>query len=163
MMTIQGILKGLPGWLLLAFLAAAAGGLGSANAPEFYSQLTLPRWAPPAWLFGPVWSVLYLMMGIASWLVWRAGGWRAASVALTLYSIQLVVNALWSWLFFAWQLGALAFVDIVVLWLLLAATLVTFWRVSRLAGVLLVPYLGWVSFATALAWSAWRMNPSLLG
>lgn len=156
-------LRGLLGWLALAFVAAAIGGLGSANAPDFYGQLSLPDWAPPAWLFGPVWSLLYLMMGIASWLVWRVGGFKSARVALILYSIQLVVNTLWSWLFFAWQSGLLAFVEILLLWLLIVATLISFLKISRLAAALLVPYLLWVSFATALAWNSWQMNPALLG
>lgn len=150
-------------WLVLAFVAAALGGLGSASAPDFYAQLNLPDWAPPAWLFGPVWSALYLMMGVASWLVWRDGGIRKARLALSLYLLQLVINSLWSWLFFTWNLGALAFVEIVVLWFLLLATIVLFRTHNLLASLLLVPYLAWVTFATALAWNAWRMNPTLLG
>jgi len=156
-------LPGLFGWLLLAFAAAAVGGIGSADAPEFYALLDLPAWAPPAWLFGPVWTTLYLMMGVASWLVWCEGGFAKARLPLLFYLVQLVVNSLWSWLFFAWRIGSLAFLEIVILWLLLVATLLLFWRTRRLAGLLLVPYLGWVSFASALAWTAWRMNPGLLG
>ena len=151
------------GWLLLAFVAAGLGGLGSASAPDFYAQLSLPGWAPPAWLFGPVWSALYLMMGIASWLVWRDGGFRKARLALSLYLLQIGINSLWSWLFFAWNLGALAFVDIVILWFLLLATIVLFRQHNLLASLLLIPYLAWVTFATALAWNTWRMNPALLG
>ena len=101
-------------------------------------------------------------MGIAAWLVWRVDGFRASRAALTLFLVQLAVNALWSWLFFAWQLGALAFADIVVLWLLIVATLVSFWRVRPLAGILLLPYLLWVSIATALNFSLWHLNPNVL-
>jgi tryptophan-rich sensory protein len=151
------------GWLLLAFFAAGLGGLGSASAPDFYGQLNLPGWAPPAWLFGPVWSALYLMMGIASWLVWREGRFHKARLALTLYLLQLGINSLWSWLFFAWHLGAWAFVEIVILWFVLLATLVSFRTHNVLASLFLIPYLAWVTFATALAWSAWHMNPALLG
>jgi benzodiazapine receptor len=149
-------------WLALTFAAAAIGAFASANAPEFYHQLTLPAWAPPAWLFGPVWTLLYLLMGIAAWLVWRERGLAAGGVAITLFLIQLAANALWSWLFFAWQLGALAFVEIVVLWLLIATTIVAFWRVRSIAGALLLPYLAWVTFATALAYTIWRNNLQLL-
>ena len=102
-------------------------------------------------------------MGIAAWLVWRVGGFRVARTALTLFLVQLAVNALWSWLFFGWHLGGVAFADIALLWVLIVATLVAFWRVRPLAGVLLVPYLLWVSFAFALNYSVWQLNPQVLG
>ena len=157
----QGI--GLVGWLLACFAAAAVGGVASANAQGFYQQFDKPSWAPPPWLFGPVWSVLYLLMGIAAWLVWRDRGFAGARNALTLFVVQLAANALWTWLFFAWRRGALAFGEILVLWVLIAATLAAFWRIRPLAGALLVPYLLWVSFATALTFALWRLNPGLLG
>ncbi|WP_420125921.1 TspO/MBR family protein [Longimicrobium sp.] len=157
----QGI--GLAGWLLGSFAAAAVGGVASANAGDFYQQFVRPGWAPPPWLFGPVWSVLYLLMGIAAFLVWRERGWRGARAALTLFVVQLAANALWTWLFFAWRRGALAFGEILLLWVLIAATIVAFWRVKPLAGALLIPYLLWVSFATALTWAVWQMNPAVLG
>ena len=143
--------------------AAALGAIAPANAPEFYAQLTRPDWAPPAWLFGPVWTVLYLLMGIAAWIVWREKGFRGASVALALFLIQLALNSLWSWLFFAWQQGALAFAEIVLLWVLIVATTFTFWRIRPLAGILLVPYLVWVTFAAVLCLAIWRLNPQFLG
>lgn len=152
-------IAGLIGWLALSFFAAAIGGFASFDAQPFYQHLVRPEWAPPAWLFGPVWTVLYALMGIAAWLVWRARGPRTA---LTLFVIQLGVNAVWSWLFFAWHRGAWACVDIVVLWLLIVATLIAFWRVRALAGALLVPYLVWVSFATVLCFATWRLNPGVL-
>ena len=102
-------------------------------------------------------------MGIAAWLVWRVGGFRAARTALTFFLVQLAVNALWSWLFFGWHQGALAFADIVLLWVLIVVTLIAFWRISALAGALLIPYLLWVSFATALNYSVWQLNPQILG
>jgi tryptophan-rich sensory protein len=147
----------------VSFLAAALGGAASIEAGPFYGQLARPDWAPPAAIFGPVWTVLYLLMGVAAWLVWQVGGWRAARAALTLFLVQLAFNALWSWLFFGWHLGALAFVDILLLWALIVATLVSFWRIRPLAGGLLAPYLLWVSFAAALNYSVWRLNPQLLG
>lgn len=154
---------GFIGWLALSFAVAAVGAWASIDAKIFYGQLTQPAWAPPGSVFGPVWTVLYLMMAVAAWLVWRRGGWRANSTALSLFIVQLALNALWSWLFFAWHLGAWAFADILVLWGLIAATLVSFWRVQPLAGALLIPYLLWVSFALALNYSVWQLNPQLLG
>lgn len=148
--------------LLITFLAAAIGGLASAGADVFYEQLVRPAWAPPAWLFGPVWSVLYVLMGIAAWLVWRARGVNGARAALALFGVQLAANALWTWLFFGWRLGALAFAEILILWVLIVCTTVAFWRVRPLAGALLLPYLAWVTFAAALTLATWQMNPQLL-
>jgi translocator protein len=138
------------------------GAVASANAPEFYAQLARPAWAPPAWLFGPVWTLLYLLMAIAAWLVWRERGFRGATFPLGLFFAQLALNSLWSWLFFAWHLGALSVVEIVILWLLIAATTVAFWRVRPLAGALLLPYFAWVTFAAALNYAIWQLNPQLL-
>jgi translocator protein len=156
-------LLGLAAWLGVTFIAAAIGSIASINAGPFYQQLTRPDWAPPAAVFGPAWTVLYTLMGIAAWLVWRRGGFRAAQAPLVLYLVQLGFNALWSWLFFAWRLGALAFAEILLLWVLIVATVVTFWRVRALAAALLVPYLLWVSFASALSYAIWQLNPAVLG
>ena len=153
-------LLGLLGWLLAAFVTAAVGAVASVDAPSFYAQLSKPSWAPPAWVFGPVWTVLYGLMGIAAWLVWRSPGPKRA--ALTLFGAQLVANALWSWLFFAWHRGALAAVEILVLLALIVAMIVAFWRISRVAALLMVPYLLWVAFASLLTWAVWRSNPALL-
>jgi tryptophan-rich sensory protein len=154
---------GLLGWLLASYLAAAVGAIASIRAGAFYAQLARPDWAPPAEVFGPVWTVLYALMAIAAWLVWRVAGFRAARTPLVLFLVQLVVNASWSWLFFAWHLGGAALADILLLWVLVVATLVAFWRVRPLAAALLVPYLLWISFAMALNWSVWQLNPQLLG
>ena len=154
---------GLLGWLLLSFAAAAIGSIASIQAAAFYRQLAQPSWAPPSSVFGPVWSLLYALMGIAAWLVWREGGWRRQRGALGLFVLQLAFNALWSWLFFGWHRGALAFADNVLLWLLIVATVIGFWRVRPLAGALLLPYLAWVGFATALNYAVWHLNPSTLG
>lgn len=154
---------GLVGWLAISFIAAGIGAAASVQASSFYAELVRPSWAPPSAVFGPVWTVLYALMGIAAWLVWRAKGFRAARASLTLFLVQLAVNALWSWLFFGWHWGALAFADILLLWLLIVTTLLLFWRVRLLAGVLLIPYLLWVSFASALCYSVWQLNPQFLG
>ncbi|NNL06688.1 MAG: tryptophan-rich sensory protein [Gammaproteobacteria bacterium] len=159
----QKQILGLFGWFLVSFAASAVGAVASIQARSFYGQLAQPAWAPPPWLFGPVWTILYALMAIAAWMVWRSGGFRANRTALSLFLAQLALNALWSWLFFAWHRGALAFVDILLLWLLIVATLVAFWRVRPLAGALLIPYLFWVSFASALNYSVWQLNPHVLG
>jgi tryptophan-rich sensory protein len=154
---------GLVAWLLASLLAASIGAAASIQAGPFYTQLVRPAWAPLPSIFGPVWTFLYILMALAAWLVWRVDGFRPARTALTLFLLQLALNALWSWLFFGWHRGALAFGDILLLWVLIAATLVAFWRTRPLAGALLVPYLLWVSFAAALNYSVWRLNPQVLG
>ena len=155
-------LLGLFAWLALVVAAAALGGLASADSADFYRQLDRPDWAPPAWLFGPVWSALYLMMAVAAWMIWRVRGFRGAPWALTLFVVQLGLNALWTWLFFAWRLGALSLVEIVVLLALILGTLIAFWRRQRFAALLLMPYLLWVTFAAVLTYSLWARNPGVL-
>lgn len=155
-------LVGLAGWLLVSFAAAGIGAAASIQAAEFYSHLRLPGWAPPASVFGPVWTVLYFLMGISAWLVWARSGANGAYIALTLFIVQLALNALWSWLFFAWKYGGLALVDVTLLWLVVAAMLVAFWRHTKLAGLLLVPYLSWITFAAVLNYSVWQMNREVL-
>ncbi|WP_447555591.1 TspO/MBR family protein [Vreelandella sp. EE22] len=151
---------GLISWLIVAYIAAAIGAVASINAAEFYESLQQPAWAPPTWLFGPMWTTLYGLMGIAAWLAWREPGARPA---LAVFLVQLVLNALWSWLFFVWNLGAISFIGTVALWVLILVTLLMFWRLKTLAGVLLVPYLAWVSLACALTWSVWQLNPQVFG
>jgi translocator protein len=150
--------------LLLLCTAAAAftGAIASVQAADFYQQLAKPAWAPPAAVFGPVWSVLYVLMAVAAWLVVRTRGWPRARPAITLYLAQLALNALWTWLFFRWRLGGAALGEILLLWMLLLLTVRTFWRARRLAGVLLLPYLFWVTFAAALTYAVWNRNPDVL-
>lgn len=154
--------SGLLGWGAITFVVAALGAWASTSAASFYATLALPTWAPPARVFGPVWTLLYAMMALAAWLAWRERGWRGARPALVLYLLQLAVNALWSWLFFGWRLGALAFADILVLIVLVCATIVALARIRPVAAVLLLPYLAWISFASALNFAVWRANPGLL-
>jgi tryptophan-rich sensory protein len=156
-------IKGLAGWLLLTFAAAALGAWASQDAPQFYAQLDKPSWAPPPGVFGPAWTVLYLLMAFAAWLVWRMRGFSTAPRTLALFVVQLAANALWSWLFFGWHLGAAAFAEVLVLWALILATTIAFWKVRRIAGVMLLPYLAWVTFASALTFACWQRNPQLLG
>lgn len=161
--TRQKQIVGLVGWLTVSFAAATIGGAASIQAGPFYTELVRPAWAPPPSIFGPVWTALYVLMGLAAWLVWRVGGFRAAKSALALFLVQLALNSLWSWLFFGWHRGALAFADILFLWVLIVATLICFWRIRPLAGGLMIPYLLWVGFASALNYSVWQLNPQVLG
>jgi tryptophan-rich sensory protein len=149
-------------WVALTAAAGVIGGIASANASTFYGMLDQSAWAPPPAVFGPVWTFLYLLMAVSAWLVWRERGWGRARGALGLFVVQLAFNALWSWLFFAWHRGALAFADIVLLWVSIAATIAAFARVRKAAAWLLMPYLAWVSFAAALNYSVWQRNPQLL-
>lgn len=147
----------------ITLVAAGLGAMGSVSAASFYASLVLPDWAPPATVFGPVWSVLYLLMAWAAWWVWRHRQRPGATAALLLYAAALVPNALWSWLFFDQRLGAWALLDVVVLWLLVAFTVRGFWNVRPVAGALMVPLCLWVSFAAVLNAVVWRANPGLLG
>ena len=147
------------GLILWILVSMTAGVIGSRFAPgEWYAALAKPAWNPPAWVFGPVWSLLYLSMGFASWLVWRREGFQGARIALALFFVQLVLNALWSILFFGMHRPGIAFAEIVVLWLAILATTIAFARRSRTAGLLLLPYLAWVAFAAVLNWELWRLN-----
>lgn len=146
--------------VVLLALAALTFGV-AAFAAQFrpgawYAQLIKPAWTPPDVVFAPVWMLLYAMMALAAWLVWRERGWK--SVAMALYGVQLLLNGVWSWLFFGQHRIAWAALEITVLWLLIIATLVAFWRIRHSAGWLLVPYAAWVGFAVALNVAVWRLN-----
>lgn len=146
------------GLVLWVMLSLSAGAFGSRFEPgAWYAALEKPPWNPPSSVFGPVWTVLYVLMGVAAWLVWERHG-DAARGALTLFVVQLLFNAAWSWLFFGLQSPGLALMDIIVLWVLIAATALVFWRARAIAGMLLLPYLAWVTFATALNFEMWRLN-----
>jgi tryptophan-rich sensory protein len=149
-------------WLAVCFVVAAVGAAASLQAETFYAELVRPDWAPPGTVFGPVWTALYIMMAVAAWIVWQRREIRLARTGLVLFVAQLILNALWSWLFFGWRQGALSFLDIAVLWVLIVATLVCFWRVRPVAGLLLMPYLAWVTFASALNFRIWQLNPFTL-
>jgi translocator protein len=148
---------GLVFWLIVSFAPAW---IGSRFQPgEWYAALAKPALTPPGWVFGPVWTLLYAMMGVAAWLVWKQGSPGAAAGALTLFFLQLGLNTLWSYLFFGLKSPGLALLNIVALWLAILATLMAFSRHSRPAGHLLLPYLLWVSFALYLNLQFWRLNP----
>lgn len=146
--------------LLAVCLGAAA--LGSAatvpRIDEWYAALDKPSWTPPSWVFGPVWTVLYIAMAVAAWLVWRQAGLAAARWPLGLFAVQLGLNVAWSWLFFGLRSPALGLIDILLLWIAIAATLASFWRRTTAAGLLLAPYLAWVTFAAVLNSAIWWLN-----
>lgn len=150
--------------LLLLFVAVTftAAWLGSAVTrpaiPVWYASLQKPEWTPPSWVFGPVWTLLYLMMAVAAWLVWRSRGWSAGLAPLALFAIQLVLNASWSVIFFGLRSPGLAFAEITILWSMVLATTVAFWLTTTPAGLLMLPYLLWVTFAGVLNFSIWRLN-----
>jgi tryptophan-rich sensory protein len=147
------VYAGLAAWILVSL---SAGFFGSRFSPgEWYALLEKPSWNPPGWVFGPVWTILYILMGVAVWLVWKSRGF---SGAVYLFLAQLALNALWSYLFFGINRPGLAFLEILVLWVLILATMLAFRRVSTTAGALMVPYLLWVSFASVLNYALWRLN-----
>ncbi|HQR34946.1 MAG TPA: tryptophan-rich sensory protein [Blastocatellia bacterium] len=151
------------GLLVITGICFAVAGIGSWFMPAalsgWFITLNKPSWNPPNWVFGPVWSMLYLFMAIAAWLVWRQLGWSGAVVPLALFAMQLLLNGAWTGLFFGLRKPWIAFAEIVLLWCAILATLFSFWRVKPLAGWMLVPYLLWVTFAAVLNLTLARMNP----
>lgn len=143
---------------MLACGAAAASGIFF-RPGAWYQNLAKPAWRPPDWLFGPAWLVLYISIAVAGWLIWRHWGADGVELALAVYAVQLVLNALWSAIFFAMRRPDLAFVEVVCLWISIIATIVVFHPVDAGAAYLLIPYACWVSFAAALNFSIWRLNP----
>ncbi len=146
---------------LVGFIAACVGAAlsGAIFRPgDWYERIRKPSWRPPNWLFGPAWTILYGMIAFSGWLVWREAGWAGATIPLTIYFVQLALNALWSALFFGLRRPGLALFEMALLWIGILATIVTFWPIRQDAALLLVPYLAWVSFAFALNLSIWRLN-----
>lgn len=150
-------------WVALIVALAVPQGAGAVgplftvrNIPTWYRSLRRPRLSPPNWVFGPVWTTLYVLMGIASYLVWMQGAGNEA--ALKLYAIQLLLNTLWSVIFFGMKNPRLAFFELLLLWLAIAGTIIAFWPISMWAGILMLPYLAWVSFAGFLNLRIWQLN-----
>lgn len=156
------IIPGIVLWGGATALAAATGAAASIRSQAFYTQLDRPSWAPPSGVFSPVWTILYILMATAAVIVWRERGWRGARGALSLYLVQLVLNGAWTWLFFGLQDGRLAFLEILLLLAAIVATIVAFHRIRPIAGLLLLPYLAWTLFATALTWAIWQANPGVV-
>jgi benzodiazapine receptor len=150
-------------WLLIFMgctfaVAASASAFTSSSVNTWYRQLRKPAFNPPAWIFAPVWTTLYLMMGLSAWLVWRNAGWTQGRMALTLFLVQLCLNGLWSALFFKLRRPGLALFEIAILIAAVALTAVAFLPISKLAFWFLVPYLGWLAFASLLNLEIWRLN-----
>lgn len=155
-MTKMHMILGLIGWIAICFAVAAVAGRYMPG--EWYAGLNKPSWNPPSWVFGPVWTILYTTMGLAAWLVWKQHGFKGAGPALGLFLFQLVLNGLWTWIFFGLHRPALAFAEIVTLWLAIVATIIAFWPKNMAAGILLIPYAAWVAFASLLNFNLWRLN-----
>jgi benzodiazapine receptor len=155
-MSLKKSISALIVWLLLCYAAAS---LGAFFMPgEWYDGLRKPSWNPPGWIFGPVWTVLYTMMAVAAWLVWKRGGFAAQRRPLGFFLVQLALNALWTPLFFGLHQTGLAFAEIILMWFAIAATIAAFLKVHRPAAWLLVPYLAWVGFAAVLNGTLWSLN-----
>ena len=139
-------------------VAAAGGWVTAQSVGTWYQTLNKPSWTPPDWLFGPVWTTLYVLMAVAAWLVWKSGDRRQIQLPLALYAVQLALNLAWSVIFFGLRSPGLAAAEIGLLWVAILATLLAFWRHSMIAGLMLAPYLAWVSFASFLNLAIWRLN-----
>ena len=145
--------------ILVCFSAAGLGGIATtAGLKDWYPALAKPAWNPPDWIFGPVWTVLYLMMAIAVWMIWRQVGLERGKKPLLIFAVQLVLNTFWSVLFFGMRQPGWAFAEIIVLWLAIGLTIALFAKHSKLAAILMIPYWLWVSFAAVLNYTIWSMN-----
>ncbi|MBU2101310.1 tryptophan-rich sensory protein [Patescibacteria group bacterium] len=148
--------------LISILIAQLAGIIGSfftvTSVNTWYLDLVKPAWNPSSWIFGPVWITLYTLMGIAAYLVWRSNGASGVKIALLVYGVHLVLNALWSILFFGLNNPAVAFFEILLLLVFILVTIFLFWKINPWAGALLLPYLGWVSFAAFLNYTIWQLN-----
>lgn len=160
MKTNKTILFGLAGWLILCYFTAWLGAQVSPGiaSPEWYESLQKPDWNPPGWLFGPVWTLLYTLMAVAAWRVWKEYGFSDGKAELTAFLIQLFLNGLWSQLFFGMQRVDLAFIEIILLLTAIVITTILFFKKDRAAGWLMVPYILWVAFATVLNGTIWWIN-----
>jgi translocator protein len=146
-------------FIVVCFAAASVGSfITNTSVNTWYAQLRKPDWTPPNWIFGPVWTMQYVLMAVSAWLVWRSTEWSVAKSGLVLFGIQLALNTLWSLLFFGLREVRLAFVEIMLLWMMVVATVVSFLPLSRLAAWLLLPYLLWIGFASYLNFRIWQIN-----
>jgi benzodiazapine receptor len=146
------------GFIVACFLAALTGAVFRPG--DWYERLAKPSWRPPNRLFAPVWTILYFTIAVSGWLVWREVGFASAALPLSIYALQLVLNAAWTPLFFGLHRVDLGFLDIVLLWLSIVATIALFYPIHAGAALLLLPYLAWVTFAATLNFAIWRLNPS---
>lgn len=146
------------GALALCWIVAGLGSLATfSQIPTWYATIAKPAWNPPSWLFGPVWTVLYLLMAISLYLLWTSKN-KDKARAIDFFYIQLILNILWSWIFFGWHQIGLALVEIILLWVFIFATIISSYKVSRIGSWLLIPYILWVSFAGYLNYTIWMLN-----
>jgi translocator protein len=153
-------LAALAGWLSLSIIVGALGGLATASSVStWYPTLAKPSFNPPNAVFGPVWTSLYLLMALAAWRVWRKVGFGPQGrTALALYLVQMILNLAWSIIFFGLRAPGVALIEVALLFALVAGTAALFWRVDRAAGLMIVPYVAWVGFASLLNFQIWRLN-----
>ena len=146
--------------ILIPLIAGFIGSIATMSSiPTWFTALAKPAWTPPNWAFAPIWTTLFILMGIALFLVWRQGLWRKdVKIAVSIFAVQLVLNVLWSIIFFGMQslLGGL--IEIVFLWIAILATIITFYRISKTAGILLIPYIIWVTIASYLTYTVYLLN-----
>lgn len=141
--------------------AAAIGGLLTTRSiEEWYNTIKKPSWNPPEWAFGPIWTILYILMAISAWMLWEEGDAQSRLVPLSIFGVQLALNVIWSGVFFYKKMILGGLVEIIALWIAIFATLVAFWGESAIAAILLMPYLLWVSIASYLNYTIWRLNPA---
>lgn len=149
-------------FIIALVIPLAVGGISgfftASSVGSWYQTLSKPSWNPPDWLFGPVWTTLYIMMGIALYLVWKETGSSQKNLALVLFIIQLVLNFFWSFIFFNQRETGWALAEIIALWVMILLTILAFAKVNTLAAWLLVPYISWVSFASVLNYTIWKLN-----
>ncbi|MDB4638113.1 tryptophan-rich sensory protein [Planctomycetaceae bacterium] len=159
-MTVKQLWFGLMLSFLICFAASGIGAFSTTSQIDgWYATLNRPSYAPPNWIFGPLWTILYAMMAVAAWLVWKQEGFWKAAAPLGIFAVQLILNVIWSVLFFGLQNPGIALIEIILLWMAIFATIILFARRSMPAGILLVPYLLWVSFASVLNYGFWSLNP----
>jgi tryptophan-rich sensory protein len=155
----MGNKKKIVGLIIWIFICSLAGIFGAQFEPgSWYELLQKPAWTPPNWVFPVVWPILYVMMGISAWMLWKMEEVSLTDTEFTWFFMQLILNALWSWIFFGMELIATGLAEIFLLWVALIFTLFLFWHRNRTAGLLLVPYLLWVSYASALNFAIWQLN-----
>lgn len=143
--------------IIICNLAGAIGSIFTFEAiPNWYATLTKPSFSPPNWVFGPVWTTLYLLMGISAYLIWEKS--KKFNMPLKIFALQLFLNALWSFIFFGMKNPALAFLEIIALWLSVAYTIVLFYKLDKRAAYLLLPYIAWITFASVLNYFIWKLN-----
>jgi tryptophan-rich sensory protein len=155
-MTKSKKIIGLIGWIVICSLAGIFG--AQFEPGTWYESLQKPSWTPPNWVFPVIWPILYIMMGISAWLMWKMKEVSIRSTEFTWFFVQLILNALWSWVFFGMHLISTGLAEVFLLWISLVFTILLFWNKNRTAGLLLIPYLLWISYASALNFAIWQLN-----